>query len=136
MQRCKCSIISIRIWKFKSLYLFGGDSTLVPQIAKDCDQFAWGKIRLIFTNFHEVHLYYLQLYRTSKQCSHSLLFTLASPHTTKAKKPIQLFSLVKNFIYDLWLVRCSCLTCEETIQPIRICEEYCKSYIFIKFSLE
>ena len=23
---------------------------------KDCDQFAWGEIRMIFTNFHEVQL--------------------------------------------------------------------------------
>ena len=46
------------------LYHFGGDSTLVPQIVnvrnwskqrfdKDCDQFAWGETREIFTNFHE-----------------------------------------------------------------------------------
>ena len=55
----------------------------------------------------------LQLYAPSKHCWCSLSFTLASPHTTKAKKPILLFLLVKNFIYDLWLVRCSFLICEE-----------------------
>ena len=67
---------------------------------------------------------------------HSLSFTLASPHTTKAKNPILLFLLLKNFIYDLWLVRCSFLTCEEThVTYQNLCSSLQINFFF-KFSLE
>ena len=52
---------------FSLSYNSGGDYSLVPRLQmpgidqiidldKDCDQFALGKIRVIFTNFHEVQL--------------------------------------------------------------------------------
>ena len=50
------------------LHHFGGDSALVPQIVnvrnwskqrfdKDCDQFAWGETREVFSNFHKIQLF-------------------------------------------------------------------------------
>ena len=55
----------------------------------------------------------LQLSATSKPCWYSLSLTLASPHKTKAKKPTLFFPVVKNFIFNLWLVRWSFLNCEK-----------------------
>ena len=42
---------------------------------------------------------------------HSLLALAPTPQ--KQKKPILLFSLVKNFISDLWFIRCLFLTYEK-----------------------
>ena len=78
------------------LYHLGGDSTLVPQILNVRNstvartQQTYFAILLMFTFIH-----------------------FDKPPHHKGKKPILLFFLVKNFIYDLWLVRCSFITCEK-----------------------
>ena len=57
-------------------------------------------------------------------------------HSTKAKKPKLLFSLVKNSVYDLWLVRCSFFTCEENhLTYLNLCSFLQINFLF-KFSLE
>ena len=106
--------------KLKSFVPFGRDSTLVSWIAIVRD---WSKHRFrqrlwpvceaksewfspIFMKsswllVFNLEVMILQLSATSKPCWYSLPFTLASPHNTKAKKPKELFSLVKNFIRNL-----------------------------------
>ena len=57
-------------------------------------------------------------------------------HSTKAKKPILFFSLVKHFVYDLWLVRCSFFTCEKNhLTYPNLCSFLQINFLF-KFSLE
>ena len=57
-------------------------------------------------------------------------------HSTKAKKPKLLFSLVKNSVYDLWLVRCSFFICEENhLTYLNLCSFLQINFLF-KFSLE
>ena len=118
---------------------------------RDFHQFSWNPALFLWRYLHKwIYLVYtnswllvfnlevmiLQLYTPSKHCWRSLSFTLASPHTTKAKHPILLFLLLKNFIYDLWLVRCSFLTCEEThVTYQNLCSSLQINFFF-KFSLE
>ena len=79
----------------------------------------------------------LELYATSKHCWHSLSFTLASLHTTKAKKAHTIFSTGKKFHPGLVIVQMLIVffTCKKIIWPIRICAVYYKLYYFLQIYL-
>ena len=140
-----CTILEEIPLKFPGLKISGIDQSI--GLDKDCDQFAWGQLLwspafsdIIFLN--ESNLFtptadflFLTLKSWFYSCMHqanTVDIHFGKPPHHKAKKPILFFSLVKNFIYDLWLFRCSsCFSLvRKTIQPIRICAVYYKSFFF------
>ena len=81
-------------------------SIRIVDLDKDCDQFPWSEIRMIYTNFHEVQLQPWSHNSTVVNNQKTLLtFTFihfGQPPQHKGKKPMLLFSVVKNFIFILW----------------------------------
>ena len=105
--------------KFLRLKMSGIDQSI--GLDKDYDKFAWGQIRMSFSNFHEVQLSscFQPWIHDSTVVSNQqtlLIFTFinfSKPPQNKGKKPTLYFPVVKNFIFNLWLVRWSFLNCEK-----------------------
>ena len=74
----------------------------------------------------------LQLYTTNKHCWHSLSFTLAKP--TPLREKTLLFSLVKNFINDLWLVICLFLMCRKPSDLSEFVQSIANLFFFSKLA--
>ena len=114
-------------------YHFGGDSTLdswianvrgwskhrfrqrlwsvcVRQNQNDFHQFLWSPTYILFSNSKSWFYSCQEPVNHADIHSHSLW---QAPTTQRQKKPILLFSVVKNFIFNLWLVRWPFLNCEK-----------------------
>lgn len=146
----QCFLIRVRIWRFKSFVpFFRRLQSLVPCIAKDYDQFPWGKISdfhqfswspafsdIIFITEFKVFTPMADfLFLTLKWWFYSwclLLFTLVSPSLQGQKSHI-IVATDKKFHLQLVIGQ---KVISHLSWPIRICAVYCKSYIFFKFSLK
>ena len=98
-------------------------SACLRQNQSDFCQFSWSPTfsdRIFRTEFKVLTPMADFLFLTLKSRFYSCLApaniavtNFGKPPHHKGKKPMLLFSLVKNFFYDFWLVRCLYLTCKE-----------------------
>ena len=158
----QCFLIRVKIYKFKSFAPFSRRfhlssldhkwlwSVCMRQNQSDFHQFSWSPAfsDIIFiTEFKVLKPMADFLFLTLKSwsfnssCNQQTMLTFTSIHFGKSphhkgKKPIWLFSLVKNFIYDFWLVRCLCLTCKENHPTFQNLGTLLQIIFFFLFSSE